>query len=113
MGLLDDMEGKGAGDDDAGETHAKLGTGPDKGAPGTPADKAKKQHHDNLIIIVVGLVGWVVTFLIYRANKANAASATGTTSALPTTTGTVAGQGSGSDQYADSMVEQLGQQETA
>jgi hypothetical protein len=113
MGLLDDMEGKGAGDDDAGETHAKLGTGPDKGAPGTPADKAKKQHKDNLIIIVVSIVGVIVTFLIYRANKANASAASGTTSALPQTSGNVAGSSTGSDQYADSMVEQLGQQETA
>lgn len=104
MGLLDHDEGESPAE---GETHAKVGTGPDKGAPGTPADKAKKQHRDNLIIIVVGLLGVIVTFLIYRKNAAAGSTSTAATSGLPSSSGTVAGSGSSGDDYADQMVEQL------
>lgn len=97
---------------DHGDTPPAGGSAGGKPAPGSPADKAKKQHRDNMLLIAVAVVGVIVTFLIYRSNKAAAASA-GTLNPVPTS-GTVAGSsGSSSDPYADSMVESLGQQETA
>jgi hypothetical protein len=120
MELLEHDEGHDEGHEDehgapappTGGKKAKFGTGADAGAPGSPADKAKKQHRDNMLLIAVAVVGVIVTFLIYRSNKAAAASA-GTTNPV-STTGTVAGSsGSASDPYTQSMVESLGQQETA
>jgi hypothetical protein len=104
--------------DPAGAPGAHTATG-DGGtpAPGSPADQKKKQHRDNLVIIAVGIVGVIVTYLFYRSNKAAQAAATGTTSAtstLPSTSGEVVGSGAGGGGgYADQMAQQLAAQETA
>lgn len=105
MGLLDDVEG------DEHRDAAEEGKTP-SGAPGKPptAKDAKKEHHDNMIIILVGILGVVVTYLIYR--KSQASSTTSATNPLPST-GTVAGAGGADDGAIESMIDSLGAQETA
>jgi hypothetical protein len=72
----------------AGEGHGE-GHG---GAGGGAADKGPKAKHRDMVLILVGIVGLILTYIIYARSQSSASSTTPTA----TGTGTLVGSGSGS-----------------
>ena len=95
----------GEGDEEATGTEADGGAKGDEHGKGGPGAAKKKKVKTEHILIVLGVVGVVLTFIVYKRSSSTAATTT-TAPASTTTTPSVAGSSGGGGAGAGSYQEQ-------